>query len=249
MSDNTPFVKDSDQNSEQRLYRKIGTRINGALAFRKISQKQLAQELGVRPNTVSYWCSGSRHPNYQQILEISKFLDVPTDYLFGISDSPSQDKSIQTACSVTGLKDYAVLLLQAWRGLGILSDGTLAFSDDELSDTGVYYLDILSSIIAGKAFPHLLHLLAKLKNHSEALRAHMTVFSLLGPEEGNAVSALAQGIYDSVRLDRLEIGDQFTRLLDEIVGLDKLIRDYDSMQEEVRKSHSEKHEDESEPEG
>ena len=232
-----------------KVYKSIGQRINTVLAERGILQKDLAEGVNVSKNTVSYWLSGGRHPSLAQITEVAQFLSVSVDYLLGLSKNSSLDENVQTACTVTGLQDYAVMLLQAYRGVRMLEDETVALPADEISDGEVYLLDILSSIIAGKAFPLLLLSLARLQKHSHSLRSHIDMFSLLGPEEGDAVSALAQRIYDSVRLDRLEVSDQFTRLLDEIVGLDKLIRDYDSMRAEVRKSRSEKHENESEPEG
>lgn len=36
----------------------IGKRIAAALATQNVMQKQLAERLGVKPNIVSYWCSG-----------------------------------------------------------------------------------------------------------------------------------------------------------------------------------------------
>ncbi len=54
----------------------IGQRINAALALSNIKQKELAKELGVKDNVVSYWCSGKRTPNTEQIIKISKMLNI-----------------------------------------------------------------------------------------------------------------------------------------------------------------------------
>ncbi|MBR1431941.1 helix-turn-helix transcriptional regulator [Ruminococcus sp.] len=86
----------------------IGTRINAALADRKVSQKELADYLKVKPNVISYFCSGERTPNTEQIIMISEFLDVPTDFLLGRTKSYNKDEKFRVAVDVTGLSDEAV---------------------------------------------------------------------------------------------------------------------------------------------
>ncbi len=73
----------------------IGQRINKALAFRNVKRKELAKELGVKDNVVSYWCSGTRTPNVQQIIQISKILNVSADYLTGISEAKTNDIEVK----------------------------------------------------------------------------------------------------------------------------------------------------------
>lgn len=69
--------------------RKIGQRINAALATNKMLQKELAKILGVTDNTISYFCSGTRTPKIEQLVKIAKALNVTTDYLLGLTDDPS----------------------------------------------------------------------------------------------------------------------------------------------------------------
>ena len=80
----------------------IGQRINEALAFRNVKQKELAKELGVKDNVVSYWCSGTRTPNVQQIMQISKILNVSADYLTGISEAKTNNIELKAICNYTG---------------------------------------------------------------------------------------------------------------------------------------------------
>ena len=86
----------------------IGKRINEALAIRGIKQKELAKEIGVQDNTVSYWCSGSRTPNTHQIIQIAKALNVSTDFLLGLTDSKTTDKDLRFVCEYTGLSEEAI---------------------------------------------------------------------------------------------------------------------------------------------
>lgn len=86
----------------------IGSRINEALAFSNKKQKELAAHLGVPDNTISYFCSGKRVPNAEQIIEISKFLGVSADFLLGLSGNKTTEPKLQSACEYTGLSDKAI---------------------------------------------------------------------------------------------------------------------------------------------
>ena len=48
---------------------------------KKTTQKELAQFLGVRPQTVSYYCTGESLPNCEQLLKMAQFFDVTCDFL------------------------------------------------------------------------------------------------------------------------------------------------------------------------
>ena len=91
--------------------KKIGTNINAALANAKLKQKDLAKELKVTDNTVSYWCSGMRTPNTDQIIQIAKFLNVSTDYLLGFTKNPTTDKDDSFITDCLGLDEKSIKLL------------------------------------------------------------------------------------------------------------------------------------------
>lgn len=86
----------------------IGRRINTLLAETGKKQKELAECLGVKDNVVSYFCSGTRVPNTNQIVEIAKFFRIPSDFLLGLSNVKSTDPNVQNASNFTGLSDKAV---------------------------------------------------------------------------------------------------------------------------------------------
>lgn len=91
--------------------KQIGTRINAALASANMKQKELAKAIGVTDNTISYFVSGSRVPNTEQIIEIAASLGVSTDYLLGVSDVQSTDTDLQAVCEYTGLSEKAARFL------------------------------------------------------------------------------------------------------------------------------------------
>lgn len=96
-------------NSE--LSKTIGKRINTLLAEQTKMQKELAAHLGVPDNTVSYFVSGRRTPNTEQIAKIADFFNVSADYLLGRTNAETTDKDLRFVCEYTGLSENAVSTL------------------------------------------------------------------------------------------------------------------------------------------
>lgn len=90
------------------LSKLIGTRINTLLARNDKKQKDLAQYLGVKDNTISYFISGTRMPNTEQIKKISTFFNCSSDYLLGLSDTPIKDKDTAFIRNYTGLDEDTI---------------------------------------------------------------------------------------------------------------------------------------------
>ena len=88
--------------------KKIGQAINTLLAEQNKRQKDLAKELGVTDNTISYFVSGSRTPNLEQITTIADFFNVSTDFLLGRTKAHTQNTEIRAICDYTGLSEAAV---------------------------------------------------------------------------------------------------------------------------------------------
>lgn len=53
-----------------------------------ISQKEMAENIGVAKSTYSLYESGNREPNVQTIKKIADILNVSADELLGIDDEP-----------------------------------------------------------------------------------------------------------------------------------------------------------------
>ena len=87
------------------IKKQIGDRINAALSKRNKRQKDLAEELKISANTVSYFCTGSRTPNMEQLIHIANYLEVSTDFLLCRTDDPEISP---TATDELGLTSGAV---------------------------------------------------------------------------------------------------------------------------------------------
>lgn len=93
------------------LSKSIGIRINELLAIKDIKQKELAQELGVTDNTISYYVSGKRLPKIEHLIAIADFFDVSVDYFLGRTDVITIDKDAQFVCEYTGLSEGVIEVL------------------------------------------------------------------------------------------------------------------------------------------
>ncbi len=61
----------------------IGNRINQLLKLRKITRKEIAEELNISYSAVSKYITNQRTPDATTLKEIADFLEVSTDYLLG----------------------------------------------------------------------------------------------------------------------------------------------------------------------
>jgi transcriptional regulator with XRE-family HTH domain len=64
----------------------FGERVKRALKEMGATQRVLASAICVQPSTLCEWLSDHNEPPMQSILDIAKFLDVSTDYLFGLKE-------------------------------------------------------------------------------------------------------------------------------------------------------------------
>lgn len=90
------------------IKKSIGQRLNEALALSGKMQKELAREIGVPDNTISYFVSGKRTPNPELLIKISQYLNVTVDYLLGLTDVASTNIDVKAICEYTGLSEAAV---------------------------------------------------------------------------------------------------------------------------------------------
>lgn len=66
--------------------KELGTRLSILLKKRGISQKQLAEEIGVTEPVISRYISGDRDPKPNILANIATALKTTSDYLLGIEE-------------------------------------------------------------------------------------------------------------------------------------------------------------------
>lgn len=80
----------------------------------KKTQATIAADLGLRPQTISYYMNG-REPDFDTLISIAKYFDVTADYLIGLTDDPNK---MPAATDELGLTDEAIKNLQGIKKYG-----------------------------------------------------------------------------------------------------------------------------------
>lgn len=81
----------------------MGTKLRTLRTENNLTQKQVADRIGLAISAVSSYESGTRYPSYEALIKLSRIFHVATDYLLGSTEKRSID--------VTGLDDSEVELL------------------------------------------------------------------------------------------------------------------------------------------
>jgi transcriptional regulator with XRE-family HTH domain len=69
-------------------------RLKAARELRGLSQAALAEKAGAPPTTISHFEAGSRKPSFDSLRRLAQALEVTTDYLLGLAETPIQ--SVET---------------------------------------------------------------------------------------------------------------------------------------------------------
>ena len=71
----------------------IGTRIKQSRKENGLTQKQLAERLGLRSSVISFYETGERTPSIDVLIKLSRTLHVSIDYLLGTERTDTLDVS------------------------------------------------------------------------------------------------------------------------------------------------------------
>lgn len=75
----------------------MGHKLKSLRAEKRLTQKQLADRIGLAVSAVSSYESGTRYPSYDVLVKLARIFHVTTDYLVGMTDARNID--------VTGLTE------------------------------------------------------------------------------------------------------------------------------------------------
>ena len=81
----------------------MGDKLRSLRIEKNLTQKQVADRIGLAISAVSSYESGSRYPTYDTLIKLARMFHVSTDYLLGIADKRNID--------VNGLNDEDVGLI------------------------------------------------------------------------------------------------------------------------------------------
>lgn len=75
---------------------------------KEITQQTLADNLGITRQSLSLYEQAERTINIDLLVKISKFFDVSTDYLLGLTQAKTTDTDFKSVCDYTGLSEEAI---------------------------------------------------------------------------------------------------------------------------------------------
>jgi transcriptional regulator with XRE-family HTH domain len=81
----------------------MGEKLKSLRLEKKLTQKQVADRIGLAISAISSYEASTRYPTYDTLVKLSYIFHVSTDYLLGITDKRTID--------VTGLDDSEVELI------------------------------------------------------------------------------------------------------------------------------------------
>ena len=69
----------------------MGNKLKTLRLEKNMTQKQIAERIGVAISAVSSYEAGVRYPTYDTLVKLARIYHVSADYLIGISDTRSLD--------------------------------------------------------------------------------------------------------------------------------------------------------------
>lgn len=81
----------------------MGEKLRSLRIENKLTQKQVADRIGLAISAVSSYEAGIRYPSYESLIKLSRMFHVSTDYLLGQTEKRTLD--------VSGLDDAEIELL------------------------------------------------------------------------------------------------------------------------------------------
>ncbi len=85
----------------------FGEKLKDLMKGQHLSQKQLADRLGVSKSIVSYYESGDRYPSYDVLVKIAHVFHVTTDFLLDVDRKKVIDVSNLTDSQISILTSIA----------------------------------------------------------------------------------------------------------------------------------------------
>lgn len=78
----------------------MGNKLKNLRKQKRLTQKQVADRIGLAISAVSSYEAGTRYPSYDVLIKLARIYHVSTDYLLGMTDKKELD--------ISGLKDDEV---------------------------------------------------------------------------------------------------------------------------------------------
>lgn len=88
----------------------LGNRLRVLREERRLTQKQVAAQIGVTASNISAYENGIRYPSFAALIKLAQLYKVSTDYLLGITGKRTAEA--QYTISLDGLKPSRIALVE-----------------------------------------------------------------------------------------------------------------------------------------
>lgn len=96
---------------ETKCLQVFGERLKTLREERELSQRELAEVIGISKGAVYYYESDGRAPDIVTLEKLSDYFGVSADYLLGRTNARTQKIKLKSVCDKVGLSDKSVLML------------------------------------------------------------------------------------------------------------------------------------------
>lgn len=89
----------------------FGQRLKNLREEKGVSQRELAEIIGISKGAVYYYESDERAPDIVTLEKLSDYFGVSADYLLGRTNARTQKPKLRSVCEMVGLSDKSVRML------------------------------------------------------------------------------------------------------------------------------------------
>lgn len=94
--------------SQENRNAQFPTRLRELREKSKVSQKALADKLGISKSTIGLWETGDTLPDAKSLYDLAEYFGVSTDYLLCRTETISTDLDIRRVCDYTGISEDTI---------------------------------------------------------------------------------------------------------------------------------------------
>lgn len=91
----------------------FGERLTKLREERKLTTQKVADDLGISRVSITHYEKGQRKPDIEILTKLSRYFGVSSDYLLGLSVSPTNNKSLGFVCNYLNLPDQVIEKIKA----------------------------------------------------------------------------------------------------------------------------------------
>ena len=156
------------------------------------------------------------------VIALANYYGVTTDYLLGLSNAPTNDESVISAVSFTGLSVETVNKLNR-------------FKNDE---SHPFRIDMINSLFEKRQIAHLFDIFIRLKKSADDFKRNLKEYDCEHVIDSHKRITLS---HSAVRYGRFELSEYILKIADEMFNMSDINENYekyiDDKFEEIRKAY------------